>query len=135
MTTKVHGGVKGGFWTEGAVAFYTVAVLPAGSMDYVIAQDGVTVVTNSVLDAVIKTVDASAVVVGVEYAEGVASVKLALTRSGWTAATLQTALRALGATVAYNTYTSAGDDTVVATTGTFAAITVAAGAAFTGAAA
>jgi ABC-type phosphate transport system permease subunit len=135
MTTKVHGGVKGGFWTEGALQFYTVAVLPAGSMDYVIATDGVTVVTNSVLDAVIKTVDASANVVGVEYTEGVASVKIAVARSGWTAATLQTALRALGATVAYNTYTSGGSDVVVATTGTFAAITVAAGASFVGTAA
>jgi hypothetical protein len=134
MTTKIHGGVKAGFWTEGAIQFYTVAVLPAGSMTEIIAADGVTVVTGSVLDVVTKVVGEKAVIVGVEYAEGTASVKLALTRSGWTAADLQVALRALGATVAYNTYTGVADDTVIATTGTFAAITVAAGAAFTGSA-
>lgn len=133
MVDKVNGGVKQGFWTEGAVQFYTISVLPADSFLYLIAQDGVSVCPNSVLDVVAKVVGSKAVIIGIEYTEGATeTVKVAVTRSGWTAADMQTDLRALGDSVAYNTYTSGADDTIVSTTGTFAAVEVAAGATFVG---
>lgn len=129
---KLNGGVKSGFWTEGAIAFYTVT-LPAVIGD-IIDANGV-VVPNSVLDVVTKVVGEQAVIVGIEYAEGSAAVKLALTRSGWSAATLQAALVAVGAGVSTNVYPYIpATETYTNSTVTFVGTTVAVAANFTGSA-
>lgn len=132
MVDKVNGGVKKGFWTEGAVAFYTVDTVPA--LADVVAVDGVSVVPNSTLDKIIQVVGEKAVVIGVEYAEGGTDVLLALTRSGWTAADMQTAIRALGNAVTVNKYTSGASDVITTTTVDLSAVKVTTGADFVGSA-
>lgn len=135
MTTKVNGGVKAGFWTEGALQFYTLTT-PANVLDFVIATDGVTVVANSALDVMLNVISQKANVVGVEYVENTDSVKVALAHSAWTAATLTTAFDTIGVAedgvATFNRYTSAVSDVVVADTADFDVVVATAGAAFVG---
>ncbi len=133
MTTNVNGGVKGGFWTEGALAFYTVT-LPAGALNDIIAVDTLEVVPDGTLDVVVKVTGGAANIVGIEYAEAGTTVKLALARSGWTAATLQTAIQAVG-TISTNKYTSSVSDVITTASVAFGSATVATQATFIGVAA
>jgi len=164
MTTKINGGPEVGLWSEGEMHFFTIT-LPAGALaaatatvtvnhPQVAAQTVTTLIevpngtVSKVLDIITNGYEDlvgsddyffTANVVGLEYTEGTTTIKVALSRCGWTAANLQAALRELGAAVTVNKYTAntyALNIPVAITTAAvdFTTITVAAGASFTGSA-
>ena len=106
MTLRVHGGVNTGTNLQGSLTFYHIADAGYLTADLgAVESDG----SANEIEASVRVIQTKATTVLINVENGVAlHVAVENGANGWTAATLQTAIRALGAPL---------DDAVVTETG------------------